>query len=237
MEFNFDSFIAPYKADLLKSGESRYFNYEHVIKRLVSRGRPIYVLETGTMWSGLEDNMGAFTLVFADLIHNWTGGKLYTVDISEKAIANCKATTAQFADSIEYVVSDSVAYLESLSDEDVAKFDYIYFDSYDLFVPDPVPSQLHHYRELAAVYKRLSPNVILSVDDNFLPNTWVEWNTFDTEGNVADVTRYEIHTRILGKGTLIDCFLLQEGWTRRDDMLHIATSHILTYEKLPTLNQ
>lgn len=230
-EFNFDEFIAPYKESLLSSGKSRYHNYEYVIKKLVAKNRPLLIVETGTMWSGLEDNMGAFTLVFADLIKNWTGGRLITIDISERSINNCKETTKRFSEVIEYVTSDSVSYLESMSDEEVAKIDYIYFDSYDLFVPDPVPSQLHHYRELAAVYKRLAKDVIVSVDDNFLPWTWVEWNTYNAAGEIIDRTRYDVGNRMLGKGTLIDCFLLNEGWTRLDEFLPLDTVHLLTYER------
>jgi predicted O-methyltransferase YrrM len=214
----------------MNSGKSRYHNYEYVIKKLVAKNKPLVIVETGTMWSGIQDNMGAFTLVFADLIKNWTGGKLITIDISEKSINNCKETTKAYADVIDYVLSDSVSYLKGLSDDQVKDIDYIYFDSYDLYVPDPVPSQLHHYRELDAVYSRLSEDVIISVDDNFLPNTWVEWNTF-RDGVVIDKTRYTVGNRILGKGTLIDLFLLQEGWKRYDDFLHVDTVHLLTYEK------
>jgi hypothetical protein len=230
-DFNFEEFIAPYKEALLNSGKSRYYNYEYVIKKLVAKNKPLRIVETGTMWSGLEDNMGAFTLVFADLIKNWTGGRIATVDISEKSINNCIETTKEFADVIDYVLSDSVSYLESLSDSEVSEIDYIYFDSYDLFVPDPIPSQLHHYRELAAVYKRLSKEVILSVDDNFLPYTWVEWNTYNENGEIIDRTRYDVGSRMLGKGTLIDCFLLQEGWKRFDEYLPLDTVHLLTYER------
>lgn len=232
MNFDFESFIEPYRKALLDSGKSRYHNYEYVIRKLVAKNKPLMIVETGTMWSGLDDNMGAFTLVFADLIKNWTGGKLITIDISEKSINNCKNTTKEFADVIEYVTSDSVSYLESMSDSEVASIDYFYFDSYDLFVPDPIPSQLHHYRELAAVYKRLAKDVIVSVDDNFLPNTWVIWNTYNEVGETIDATRYDIGRRLLGKGTLIDCFLLQEGWTRLDDFLSLDTVHMLTYERL-----
>lgn len=232
MNFDFESFIEPYRKALLDSGKSRYHNYEYVIRKLVAKNKPLMIVETGTMWSGLDDNMGAFTLVFADLIKNWTGGRLITIDISEKSISNCKNTTKEFADVIEYVTSDSVSYLESMSDLEVASIDYVYFDSYDLFVPDPIPSQLHHYRELAAVYRRLAKDVIVSVDDNFLPNTWVEWNTYNEVGETVDTTRYDIGRRLLGKGTLIDCFLLQEGWTRLDEFLSLDTVHMLTYERL-----
>jgi hypothetical protein len=173
-KFNFETFITPYKERLEWSGKSRLLYYEYVINKLVDLNRPIFLVETGTMWSKLEDNMGAFTLVFGDLIKNWTGGKLITIDISEENINKCKEVTKNYSDVIEYVISDSVSYLESMTDDDVNKIDFIYFDSYDFYVPDPVPSQLHHFRELMAVYKRLRNDVFIAVDDNFLPNCWVE---------------------------------------------------------------
>jgi predicted O-methyltransferase YrrM len=230
-DFNFENFILPYKDAIIKNGISRYHNYEYIIKKLVAKNKPVTVIETGTMWSGIEDNMGAFTLVFADLIKNWTGGKLITIDISEKSINNCKETTKDYSDVIDYVLSDSVAYLKSMSDDDVKNVDYIYFDSYDLFVPDPAPSQLHHYRELDSVYSRLSDDVILSVDDNFMPESWVEWHTYDSNGQIMEKKKYDVGNRILGKGTLIDLFLLQEGWKRYDDFLYVDTVHLLTYER------
>lgn len=231
MEFNFETFISPYKETLIRSGVSRYKNYEYVINKLVAKKKPLKIVETGTMWSDLEDNMGAFTLVFADLVKNWTGGSVTTIDISEKSLNNCKNTTRDFADVINYVLSDSVSYLESLSNAEVSEIDYLYLDSYDLFIPDPIPSQLHHYRELAAVYKRLSDDTIISVDDNYLPNTWVTWNTFNDAGETINTTRYDIGSRIMGKGTLVDCFLLEQGWKRVDNFLHLDTVHMLTYEK------
>jgi|688.fasta_scaffold32626_2 hypothetical protein len=230
-KFNFETFITPYKERLEWSGKSRLLYYEYVINKLVDLNRPIFLVETGTMWSKLEDNMGAFTLVFGDLIKNWTGGKLITIDISEENINKCKEVTKNYSDVIEYVISDSVSYLESMTDDDVNKIDFIYFDSYDFYVPDPVPSQLHHFRELMAVYKRLRNDVFIAVDDNFLPNCWVEWHTYHEDGSVHTRTRYETGPRMFGKGTLIDCFLIEQGWNRKDDWLHIDTYHLLGYER------
>lgn len=229
--FNLEKFLEPYRKHLEWSGKSRLYYYERIITKLVNLNRPILVVETGTMWSKLEDNMGAFTLVFGDLIKNWTGGKLITIDISSQNIETCKTTTSEFSDVIEYVVSDSVQYLENMPDELVKKIDFIYFDSYDFYVPDPIPSQLHHFRELMGVYKRLSPEVHIAVDDNFLPNCWVAWNTFNPDGSVATSTKYDTGPRMFGKGTLIDCFLIQEGWKRLDDWLHNDTYHLLGYDR------
>jgi hypothetical protein len=231
--FNLKEFLTPYKGLLEKSGLPRLKYYEYVIEKLVNLNRPINIVETGTMWEDLEQNMGAFTYIFGDLIKNYTGGKLITIDISEKNINSCKEYTKEFADIIEYVTSDSVTYLESLSDEDVQNIDLFYFDSHDLAIPDPVPSQLHHYRELAAVYKRLKPDVYLAVDDNFLPGNWIEWWTMDTEGNITNKSIFEVGIyRILGKGTLIDHFLLTNGWQRKDDWLYLGGSQLLSYERI-----
>ena len=228
-EFNLEEFFIPYREMLETSGVSRLKYYEYIIEKLVSLNRPINIVETGTMWSSLKENMGAFTYVFGDLIKNHTGGKLITIDISEKNINSCKEYTKEFSDVIEYVTSDSVTYLESLSDKNVQNIDFFYFDSYDLAIPDPIPSQLHHYRELAAVYKRLKPDVYLAVDDNFLPRNWVEWWTKDNEGNIVNKTKYDVGIyRILGKGTLIDHFLLTNGWKRTNDNLPLC---LLGYER------
>lgn len=236
-QFNLQEFLAPYVQPLENSGLPRLKYYEYIIEKLVALNRPITIVETGTMWSSVEGNMGAFTYIFGDLIKNHTGGKLITVDISEESINNCKETTKEFSDVIEYITSDSVTYLESLSDEEVQQIDFIYFDSFDLSVPDPIPSQLHHYRELAAVYKRLRHDVYLAVDDNFLPGGWIEWWIFADDGsrNVVGKTRYDVgNYRVLGKGTLIDCFLLSSGWRRNDELLNLGHHHsyILGYERI-----
>lgn len=234
-QFNLEEFLLPYKELLETSGITRLKYYEYIIEKLVSLNRPITIVETGTMWVDLNINMGAFTYVFGDLIKNHTGGKLITIDISEQNINKCKEHTKEFSDVIQYVVSDSVSYLESLSDEEVQQFDLIYFDSYDLSIPDPVPSQLHHYRELAAVYKRLRQDVYLAVDDNFLPNSWIRWDTMDKEGNVINETRFDVGPyRVLGKGTLIDCFLKEQGWILTPDLSYLGAGHsyVLSYERL-----
>jgi predicted O-methyltransferase YrrM len=230
--FNLETFLSPYKQSLEHTGISRLKYYEYVIDKLVSLNKPITILETGTMWAPLEANQGAFTLIFSDLIKNHTGGKLITVDISEEHINNCKSITQKYSDVIEYIVSDSVTYLENLSNEEVNNLDFIYFDSFDLSIPNPVPSQLHHYRELAAVYKRLNPNVILAVDDNYLPGHFVEWISVNDSGEEVHREFFNIGDyRILGKGTLIDYFLLDNGWKRKEDFFYLGGNQLIGYER------
>lgn len=227
-KFDFNVFIKPYKEFLIKSGITRLNYYEYVLNKLYSLNRPITVIETGTMWNNLEDNQGAFTLVFSDFIKNYTGGKLITVDISQTHMDNCKKYTEQYGDVIEYVVSDSVSYLKSLSDGFIKNTDFIFFDSYDLNLTDPIPSEIHHLRELLAVYDRLSEDVILAVDDNLMPGNWIEWLMYDNNANLINKTIVTAEKEIIGKGTLINRFLLDNNWKRTNDNL---SSCLLGYER------
>lgn len=226
--FNFEQFIEPYKEFLIKSGLTRLEYYEHVLNKLYLLNKPIVVVETGTMWNDLQNNQGAFTLVFADFIKNYTGGKLITIDISDEHISNCKEYTKKFSDVIDYVVSDSVSYLKSLDDNFIKKIDFIFFDSYDLNLTDPLPSEIHHFRELLSVYDRLSDTVLLAVDDNLMPNHWMEWITLDDNNNVINSITIHATNEIIGKGTLIDRFLRDNNWKRVNDT---SSSCLLGYEK------
>lgn len=226
--FDFNTFIEPYKEALIKSGETRLNYYEYALNKLYSLNKPIIVVETGTMWNGLEDNQGAFTLVFADFIKNHTGGKLITIDISEEHMNNCKTFTQKYSDVIDYIVSDSVSYLELLDIDFVKNIDLIFFDSYDLDLTDPLPSEIHHLRELLAVYNKLSDKVLLAVDDNLMPGYWIEWLMVDQNKNVLSKTIVTAEKEIIGKGTLVNRFLLDQGWKRLNDNL---PSCLLGYER------
>lgn len=226
--FNFDKFIEPYKKFLIESGVTRLNYYEYALNKLYSLNKPITVIETGTMWNPLENNQGAFTLVFADFIKNYTGGKLITIDISDDHMNNCKNFTKEYEDVIDYVVSDSVSYLKSLEDDFIKNVDLIFFDSYDLNLIDPLPSEIHHFRELLAVYDRISNTVLLAVDDNLMPGNWIEWIMVDDYQNVLSREIIYAEKQIIGKGTLIDRFLLDNGWNRGNSNM---PSCLLSYER------
>lgn len=228
-EFNFIEFIEPYRNYLIESDSvNRMVYFDYVLNKLYSRSKPIIVIETGTMWNSLENNQGAFTLIFADFIKNYTGGKIITIDISNEHMNKCREYTEKFNDVIEYVVSDSVSYLKSLDDNFVREVDFIFFDSYDLHLLDPLPSQIHHLRELLAVYDRLSDKVLLAVDDNLMPGNWINWLVEDADGNLIIERVVEAKENIIGKGTLIDRFLLDNDWRRLNGT---SPYSLLGYEK------
>lgn len=231
IKFDFESFFSKYRASIEQTGVSRLKFYEYIIPKLVAKKKPLYILETGTMWAPLKDNVGAFTLIMADLIKNYTGGKLYTVDISNKNLASCKEYTKEFASHIEYIESDSVSYLTDLSDSFISSLDLVYLDSWDLSMPDPHPSANHHLKELKAIYYKLNNTCSIAIDDNFLPRTFVMWNSFDEKGNIIKTEKFETNDKIIGKGMYCDEFLLKENWTRFDDFTIVGANNLFYYEK------
>lgn len=229
--FNFDNFFEKYRQSIEKSGVSRLKFYEYIIPKLVAKNKPLYILETGTMWAPLKDNMGAFTLIMGDLIKNYTGGKLYTVDISKKNLGHCKIYTNNFSSHIEYVESDSVSYIKNLSDEFIASLDLVYLDSWDFNFPQPHDSANHHLKEMMALYDRINPECPIAIDDNFLPNTYIMWNYFDSDGNITRTERFETYDKIMGKGMYCHDFLIKNNWKRFESFDVVGANNIFYYER------
>jgi len=227
--FDFDQFFKPYAKKIKASGLSRYRFYRHVIPKLVARNRPLYIIETGTMWEDLENNMGAFTLIMGDLIKNWTGGKLYTVDKSQDHLEVCKKNTQAFSDFIEYVHSDSVSFLNKISG--AHKWDLIYLDSLDLCLPTPHLSADHHLKELKALYNDLSADTIVAVDDNYQPHTNIEWEWYNDDGSVRDRENFYSGECVLGKGSYIHPFLTLQGWKRHVEFDDLYQNNLYCYER------
>jgi len=229
--FNFEKFFSKYRESIEKSGISRLKFYEYIIPKLVAKNKPLYILETGTMWAPLKDNMGAFTLIMADLIKNYTGGKLYTVDISEKNLSSCKEYTKDFASHIEYVESDSVSFIVNSSDNFIFDLDLVYLDSWDFNLPKPHDSANHHLKELMALYYKINNECPIAIDDNFLPNTFIMWNYFDSNGNIAKTERFETYDKILGKGMYCHEFLIKNNWKRFEKFDVAGANNLFYYER------
>ena len=141
------------------------------------------IVETGT--TRIEGNWagdGQSTLVFGAFAQRY-GCTLWTCDIDEAKIVKARDISAQFASHIEYIVSDSVKFLQEFR----KPIDLLYLDSMDFDIQqDPAPPQIHALREAQAALPRMHNQSIILVDD-------------------CDV----IHG---GKGGKVIPFLLGEGW-------------------------
>jgi predicted O-methyltransferase YrrM len=142
------------------------------------------IVETGTArqpnnWGG----DGQSTVVFGAWCQRY-GGRMWTCDLSEQAIAASRQVSASVKDRIEYVVSDSVEFLRNFKEP----IDLLYLDSYDfpLDGSDHNPSQDHAVREAHAALPHLHNQSIILVDDCGLPHG--------------------------GKGGKVVPFLMGEGW-------------------------
>jgi hypothetical protein len=195
----------------------------------MAKNKPIYVLETGSMH---REDQGAITLVKGDLINNWTGGKLYTVDISKSNLEKCESLTKEFSGAIEYVHSDSVSYINKIATTQGGDFDLLYLDSYDLDLENPLPSSEHHLEELKAVYNYLKSDVIIAVDDNYNPNMHIDWLYIShRSGEPISKKRIQTGSEGIGKAQKINPFLISNGWKRRSEFDSTGANIVYCYER------
>jgi hypothetical protein len=61
-----------------------------------------------------------------------------------------------------------------------------------------------------------------------MPGNWINWLVEDSNGNLIIERVIESKDNIIGKGTLIDRFLLDNNWRRLNDT---APYSLLGYEK------
>ena len=228
--FNLDRFFEPYECvESSPNGSvSRSRFYKYVIPKLVAKNKPVFVIETGSFHSSLEDNGGAFTYVMGDLIKNWTGGKLYTVDNNIKHIEKCKELTQPFSEVIEYVHSDSLLFLKDIAG--AHQWDLIYLDSMDLDLLKPLESSSHHLGELNLIYDYCGEDTIIGVDDNYEPHTTIEWFS-DYGPNKDTKVLVETGENTVGKGAYIDPFLIEKGWYRHTELDEPFHNNVYCYER------
>lgn len=150
----------------LSSTDKRYATFFKALELMTRRGAKVLV-ETGTARNGSKNcsGDGCSTLIFA----NWAKANhalLYSVDLDKKALKNAAAALQKNQkSSVFFVESDSVFFLENFG----GPIDFLYLDSYDFEVENPVPSQQHHLREIQAAYPYLHEKSLVMIDDCDLP--------------------------------------------------------------------
>ena len=124
------------------------------------------MVETGTT-RAVNDFGGAgmATIFLGDYCKKYNK-TLYTVDILQEAISLSKKLTSDFADNINYIVADSLEFLEHFDQ----KIDLLYLDSYDYPLDEEEfavkASQEHQAKELLTAWDKLSKDAIIVLDDN-----------------------------------------------------------------------
>ncbi len=121
--------------------------------------KPINIVETGTIRNPTESPDGWATLAW---IHwaNFTNSRIWTVDISSDHIQTCRNITKNNS-KIEYVVSDSVKFLQDFPE----KIHLLYLDSYDF--DETHECYQHQLNEIKAAMDKLESGAIIVSDDNY----------------------------------------------------------------------
>jgi cephalosporin hydroxylase len=166
--------------------------------------RPIGVIETGCVRQ--QDNWagdGQSTILFDKYAEFHPGSVVYSVDLDPQATALCRSLVS---DRVWIHTGDSIAWLKSLTDHPPAALkhvDLLYLDSYDVDLDDPMPSAVHHLKELVAIAPLLSSGTLVVVDDS--PSSFIG---VPDQNNLVKPIR---PPRIGGKGRLIAEYAAQIG--------------------------
>lgn len=143
------------------------------------------IVETGTARGGEANCIGdgGSTLIWAEWASHF-GAVVHSVDIDPKAVSESKLACEVNQDHLHIVCGDSVAFLSEFK----KPIDFLYLDSYDFDVDDPLLSQQHHLDEIKAAYPLLHSQSIVMIDDCNLPHG--------------------------GKGKLVIDYLLERSWKK-----------------------
>jgi len=166
----------------IPTNNHRYATFAESLRLCEERGVKT-MIETGTSRLGESNYLwdGGSTNFLAHYARDH-GASFYSVDISEECLFGAAKGLNYNMSNIKLVHRDSVAFLKEFP----KRVDFLYLDSYDFEENDPEPSQLHHLREIEAIYPRLHNNSIILIDDCDLPHG--------------------------GKGKMAIQFLLEKGW-------------------------
>jgi len=158
--------------ELLKSSDKRVSTFKAALEFL-ERTKPKVLIETGTSRGRFDINLpsmcgdGGSTLIFA-IWCSKNNSKVYTIDIDPVCIENCKLNIEALglSEYVEFVVSDSVKYLDECEHKDIQ---FVFLDSYDFDYGNPQPSQIHHLKEYLAIKNKLHNTCCILIDDCDLP--------------------------------------------------------------------
>ena len=110
---------------------------------------------------------------------NLTQGKFSSVDINPDIEDKVPQAYQKLNPNlkINHVTEDSVTFLKNLSFIP----NLVHLDSWDVWLPDPLPSALHGWREFEAIKRIMPVGSIIIIDDNWYKGQQIEWVT--TWGN------------------------------------------------------
>jgi hypothetical protein len=163
----------------------KYFDFDY-----------IECIETG---ASQDKQDGCFGLFLAEVTKN-NNGTYSSVDNNLETINKSKEFYNEFVPNfnINHYCEDSVKFLSEYK----GKPNLVHLDSWDLNLKNPVPSMLHGWLEFEAIKDKMPIGSICVIDDNFLKNTWINWQ-LRKDGEYIGEEKITIKYDIIGKGSLI----------------------------------
>ena len=196
----FDGIVGPQLAH-------RTEGFRKVFDHLDRFDRPVGIVETGCVRQ--QDNWagdGQSTILFDRYAEFHPRSAVFSVDRDPEAAALCRSLVGGH---VRIHAGDSLAYLKSLADHPPAGLEFLdllYLDSFDVDFDDPLPSAIHHLKELLAIAPLVSFETLVVVDDS--PSSFI--GVPDGDNPVQPIRP----PRIGGKGRLIAEYADQIGAAR-----------------------
>ena len=133
-----------------------------IFDAVVSRHERPLIVETGCLrvpgnWQG----DGQSTFMF-DALARDRHGTVISIDVTPESIDSARRACSS---ATQLILNDSVAALHALSRTIRDPVALLYLDSFDLDPAKPMPSAIHHLKELAAARPLLGPGTVICVDD------------------------------------------------------------------------
>ncbi len=174
--------VEHYLEGRIDKNDKRYATLLYALQLMKERN-PVNIVETGTSRfgaSGFEGD-GGFTILAGDYVRD-NGGTFYSVDLNMAALSNAASALGESRHYVRLVNEEAISFLHHFKEP----IDFLYLDSYDFDVNDPIPSQQHHLKEIMNAYPHLTKSSIVMIDDCGMPHG--------------------------GKGKFVINFLLARGW-------------------------
>lgn len=150
---------------------ARYWTFQMALNLLSQQTDNPVIIETGCQRQQDDIGAGMSTSIFGEYCKEY-GGKVISVDMIEHHLNVCRACCSAYTKQIEYVLSDSLTFLQSYK----GRVDLLYLDSVDYPIGDQAgdealqtASQTHSLAEFCAAENKLHSKTILLIDDNQLP--------------------------------------------------------------------
>jgi len=179
--------------------------FARAFEYLDTRDGPITIIETGSMrnpdnWEG----DGCSTVLF-DHYQRDRKGVFWSIDLDDRVIC---AVAPHSLQCTCLVTADSLHYLPSLARTHRQPVDLLYLDSFDFEMDDPIPSALHHLKELYAALPLIGPDTLVMVDDSPISLDGTPSGTMRITGKGRLVAEYAAEY-----GATLQFAHYQVGWT------------------------